>query len=120
TQTTLARQPRGRPIVGDFNGDGADDIFWYTGGTGGEHLWLGSGFGLIQAAVTPAIHNSYIPVVGDFNGDGTTDILWYAPGPATDSVWYGSPAGLQPGPHVSVNGVYEPLAGDFNGDGKGD
>ncbi|HEY3833228.1 MAG TPA: PKD domain-containing protein [Acidimicrobiia bacterium] len=120
THGTVGLQTRGTPIVGDFNGDHVDDIFWYTGGTGGEHLWLGSGFGLIQAAVAPAIHNSYIPVVGDFNGDGTTDILWYAPGPATDSVWYGSPAGLQPGPHVSANGIYLPLSGDFNGDGKGD
>jgi CSLREA domain-containing protein len=113
-------QTRGQPLVGDFNGDHYDDIFWYTGGTGGEHLWLGGPFGLVQAAVAPAIHRAYFPVVGDFNGDGSSDILWYAPGPGTDSVWYGSAAGLQPGPHVSVNGVYEPLAGDFDGDGKGD
>ncbi len=120
TQTHVNLQTRGQPIVGDFNGDGSDDIYWYTGGTGGEHLWLGSPFGLIQSSTTPAVHAAYVPVVGDFNGDGKSDILWYAAGPYVASVWYGSAAGLQPGPHVSVNGFYLPLAGDFNGDGKGD
>ena len=113
-------QTRGQPLVGDFNGDGFDDIYWYTSGTGGEHLWLGTPFGLIQAATAPVVHQSYLPIVADFNGDGASDVLWYAPGATPDPVWYGSPAGLQAGPNVAINGFYDPLAGDFNGDGKGD
>ena len=53
TRITSNLQTRGQPLVGDFNGDGYDDIYWYTSGTGGEHLWLGTPFGLIQAASTP-------------------------------------------------------------------
>ncbi|WP_062296934.1 C40 family peptidase [Demequina maris] len=76
-------------LYGDFDGDGVDDILWFTGRTGaktgtgyGWRLALGGqandSFGpfrrVLNSAVTPATKHL---VVGDFDGDGIDDILWF-------------------------------------------
>lgn len=98
------------PQVGDFNGDGRDDIVWNHLGPSRNALYLG--FGQPGAAIqftSPWQHPekpgegwpNYELLVGDLNGDGKDDLIWNHLAPATAS---GSPR----------NVVYTALS---NGDG---
>jgi hypothetical protein len=40
-RTDYSRTPGEKPIVGDFNGDGAQDVLWYGTGSTPETYWLG-------------------------------------------------------------------------------
>ena len=71
------------PIVGDFDGDGYDEVFWYLPGTGTDYLWDFPNGDLAGGPVSYSftVNESYYrPVAGDFAGDGADDIIWYAPG----------------------------------------
>ncbi|MGQ0434863.1 MAG: FG-GAP-like repeat-containing protein, partial [Microthrixaceae bacterium] len=74
------------PIPGDFNGDGAADIFWYAPGTAPDPLWLSNSNSTFTSA-PQSVSGTYTPIPGDHDGDGTTDIFWYAPGTAPDTLW---------------------------------
>ncbi len=68
--------------VGDFTGNGIDDILWTnsTGGTVQTDIWeLGSN-GQWSASVSPGTHPAgyQVAAVGDFAGTGTDGILWYS------------------------------------------
>ena len=109
-----------RPRVGDFDGNGFDDIFWYGPGSVGDSIWLSLGDGRFVSRAT-SVRGTYSPVVGDFDADGDDDILWYAPGGARDSVWLATGGGRFR--HVSTGNVratFRPVAGDFDGDGDDD
>ncbi len=109
----------GTPLVGDFNGDGTDDVLWYAPGAAPDRLEISDPThpGVTASTVPLRINGLYIPLVGDFNGDGATDVLWYAPGPAADSMWYGNGDGTFHSSATRINGVYAPVVGDFDGDG---
>jgi len=67
--------------VGDFNGDGKDDIFRYIAGTSGADVFLSTGTKFASAGSwTGAGHGTDGWHVGDFNGDGRDDIFRYMPG----------------------------------------
>ncbi|MCA9080749.1 MAG: VCBS repeat-containing protein [Planctomycetaceae bacterium] len=133
--------------VGDFNGDGRDDIvaqqstgrLWYATSTGGisggnigaRFLELSAG-----ARLLPTIWDNAF-TVGDFNNDGLDDIVTIAGGDATapyaNSIVVGLSQPASTGPAIlmmqasiwgnlgSGNGwVVKPLVGDFNGDGEDD
>jgi len=76
-----------RPFVGDFDGDGIDDIFW-------QRSWGLTSDGPVEWATEPsfvwyhddagsheakpfAIDGDYSPYVGDFDADGCHDIAWF-------------------------------------------
>ncbi|MEU4194759.1 DUF2961 domain-containing protein [Kribbella sp. NPDC026611] len=117
------------PMVGDFNGDGRDDIVTFTRGTAGDvyvalsdgtkfngdgWLWHGDfGFG------------TEVQDVGDFDGDGRDDIATFTRGSSASVYvalsdgksflgrgwkWHG---------HFAV-GTETPNVGDYNGDGRDD
>ena len=123
------------PLVGDFNGDGLDDLAWARVRASGLriHAALSRGDGTFASAVRSAPASSgdfagYEPLSGDFNGDGIADIAWAG----------ASGSGL--GVHAALGGAdgtfasavrsapassgsfagYEPLVGDFDGDGTAD
>jgi hypothetical protein len=76
------------PVLGDVNGDGRRDVFWYGPGAAADRLWYGGAGGRFTTA--PAtVHGSYRPLVADFGGDGPDDVLWWAPGAAGDVLWFG-------------------------------
>src|SRR5699024_138305 len=93
-------------VVGDFDGNGFDDVIWYAPGAGADYLWSSSTSGLSSKPLSVA--GDYRPVAGDFNGDGVDDVIWYAPGAAADYVWYGSRSGFSSKP-ISVNGDDRPV-----------
>jgi serralysin len=65
------------PIVGDFNGDGTEDIFWLNQSTGEAFEWWMKD-GAVDTVFNVGIMGPAWRVLatGDFNGDGTTDFMW--------------------------------------------
>jgi uncharacterized repeat protein (TIGR01451 family) len=115
--------------VGDYNGDGFDDIYCAAGPGGGPHVKVFDGHDLTLLASFFAYDGSFRGGVqiaaGDVNGDGRDDII-------TGTLWGG-------GPHVRVidaltgaelrsffafaptfSGGVTVAAGDFNLDGLDD
>src|SRR6266498_3119624 len=61
--------------VGDFNGDGRQDLAVANQGSGNVSILLGNGNGTFGAATNFAVGNGPLSVVvGDFNGDGRQDL----------------------------------------------
>lgn len=113
--------------IGDFNGDGRDDIMWrHTSGAIFDFLGSEKG-GVVNNGDNSwtAVETSWRFVgSGDFDGDGRSDVLWRNDGGAMwdflgtasggvrnngDNSWTMTPASLQ---IVSL--------ADFNGDGRDD
>jgi hypothetical protein len=110
------------PIVGNFDGNNATDLFWYAPGPASDWLWLSDAnqdvilFDNYQFAVD----GDYHPIVGDFDGDGDDDLIWYRP--ATEMAGGLSFSWYFDGPSIdvralSVVGDYVPYVEDFDGDG---
>ncbi|MEV7041969.1 FG-GAP-like repeat-containing protein [Amycolatopsis sp. NPDC051061] len=117
------------PAVGDFNGDGKDDIAVFTRGTAADvYVALSDGTKFVGDAVK--WHDFFglgdeLPTVGDFNGDGKDDIATFARGTTGDVF-----VALSDGTRFSGTSTMwhdnfafnaeVPAIGDFNGDGKDD
>jgi hypothetical protein len=100
--------------VGDFDGDGRDDVFVANGtawfySSGGKTEWR-----YLKNSTTPIEQLGF----GDFDGDHKTDVFTRS----SDGRWYFSPSGS--GAFVSLASSSAPFSelrfGDFNGDGKAD
>jgi hypothetical protein len=77
------------PAVGDFNGDGKDDLVTFTRGTTCDAyvvLSTGAAFGTESTWNDGFACNNEIPGTGDFNDDGWTDVVTFTRGGACD-VW---------------------------------
>src|SRR5438046_358114 len=65
--------------VGDFDGDGKDDILWRNTSTGENYIYLMDGTtikppeGFIRTVADPSWT---VAGIGDFDGDGKADIVW--------------------------------------------
>jgi len=65
--------------VGDFDGDGNDDIMWRNSGSGSVYLWLMNGLTISSQGTVgtlPIAWNWQIEGVGDFDGCNNADVLW--------------------------------------------
>ena len=60
--------------VGDFNGDGLQDLAVATSGSDNVSVLLGNGDGTFQAARNFGAGSAWSIAVGDFNGDGLQDL----------------------------------------------
>jgi hypothetical protein len=106
--------------VGDFDGNGKNDILWYGEGAKPEYIWWGRpGRGFVVADIRAA--GRFRPMVGDYDGDGRDDILWYVPGPGQDYLWYGrTDRSWDTKPTRVATRFPGSDVGDFNGDGRDD
>ena len=82
-----------KPILGDFDGNGLTDVFFYAQGPGSGPLHDVVAFEggsvpnvtLSSPSIDPG--GDYSPFPRDFNGDDCTDILWFAPHDTTSPLW---------------------------------
>jgi hypothetical protein len=109
--------------VGDFNGDGKDDLLWRNS-NGVFTTWDSTGLAFtsniyVSASVDTTWH---VAGVGDFNGDGKDDLLWRNNN-GTFTIWTSTGASFIPNTFYSSS--VDPSwsiaqIGDFNDDGKAD
>jgi hypothetical protein len=85
---------RFRPVTGDFDGDGCEDVFWVATDTAtASRLWYFAADGTYQStSVSPAVPVGMTAIVGDFDGDTRDDVFWYGAGPARERIWSGETA----------------------------
>jgi hypothetical protein len=120
----------GAVAVGDFDGDGREDLAAAYGGQGpgAVSVWLGTGDpSAAFAHQAPDVAVGVRPaatVVRDFDGDGRDDLAVASAGPPGDagddeaSILLGGPSGLVPGETLTVRDAPNGLdAGDLDGDG---
>lgn len=101
-------------LVGDFNGDNQDDIFYYAPGSAPDYLARGSndhgGEEFEFDSFLSPVSGVYEPEVCDFDADGRDDIYWRGQGTAPDYLWYGRSSGALWDTGLvapqAVNGVY--------------
>jgi hypothetical protein len=111
----LAANPTSNLGVGDFDGDGVDDVFVGTGVT----WWFSSGGRSEWRLLNRMPERASELRFGDFDGDGRTDVLAVHPTSRIDVSW----AGISPWNLVAASGartVSELAIGDFDGDGRAD
>jgi hypothetical protein len=101
------------PLVGDFDGNGLDDIIWYAPGAGVDTMYRFAGSVGGHASMPLTINGTYQPVVLDADDDGYDDVLWYAPGAAADSMWLFGPGASHTTKAVTINGTYQVRRGRF-------
>ena len=117
------------PAVGDFNGDGLDDIVTFTRGDAGDvYVALSNGSSFVGDGVK--WHDRFAigtewPAIGDFDGDGRDDIVTFLRGDAADVYVALSNGGAFLGDGSKWHehfcaGSEMPAIGDFDGDGRDD
>ncbi|WP_345962023.1 FG-GAP-like repeat-containing protein [Streptomyces sp. BRB040] len=115
------------PAVGDFDGDGTDDIVTFTqGDTAGVYVSLSDGTSFPTGGKW---HDHFaprgeFPAVGDVNGDKKDDIITFTKGTEA-AVYVALSDGTSFGPARKVltgfsPGAELPRVGDFDGDGLDD
>jgi hypothetical protein len=115
-----------KPYIGDFDGNGKSDIFWYNQSSGSTGVWLLNGATIVDAGVTPGLGkgSAWTPQIADFDGDGNDDVLWRN-GPAQAiAVWIMQGKNLaSPSSFSYFDGIpaeWVPTAIDLTGDGGAD
>lgn len=121
-----------REVVGDFDGDGRDDMVLYGTGTSCDAVWYGDALSTFSdprelvpgVGFTPAaeLGQSYEPLVADFDGDGRDDVLWLDPATGIETqAWFGNPdRSFEKIPVGTIPTNFSFTAGDFDGNGRDD
>jgi hypothetical protein len=108
-----------RPVAGDFDGDGRDEIFWHGPGTIPDSIWNFQSATSVTS-VPYSVNGSYQPLAGDYTGDAVDDIHWYAAGTAPDYVWEFNAGGSFASVARNVNGTYRPVVASIGKDNTDD
>jgi hypothetical protein len=114
--------------LGDFNGDGQEDILWRNEGTGGLYVWymdklvvVGGGY---LSQVLPGATWQIRGVAG-FDGDAKADILWHNQVNGQLYVWFMDGTTFKGASYLNPSALTDTAwrivrAADFDGDGKTD
>jgi len=109
--------------VGDFNGDGKQDLAVANAGANNVSIFLGDGLGHFSATSTVgAGDGAWSVAVGDFNGDGKQDLAVADRASGKVSILLGNGDGTFSFVVDYTIGTYpfSVVVGDFNGDGSED
>jgi hypothetical protein len=111
--------------VGDFNGDGKQDLAVVNEASNTVSVLLGNGNGTFQPKTDYATGATPMGVaIGDFNGDGKADLIVVNKGANSLSLLLGNGDGtFQPKTDIALPTSLTPVAvtvGDFNADGHAD
>src|SRR5262249_48841305 len=111
--------------VGDYNGDGREDIIWRGQTSGGVVVWIMNGATVQSVISLGSVVNTYhIEAVGDLNGDGKAHIVWRRQADRAVIVWLTNASGNDTGSSTfvtNVNTTYRIVgAADMTGDGNAD
>jgi len=110
-----------KPVSGDFDGDGDDEIFWYGPGATTDSVWTFTSRSSHSTVDKSVGGSNYLPVAGDFDGDGKDDIIWNDwTANGGDSLWWGPGLSTASQNPVNLAAGQLPFAGDFDGDHKDD
>jgi hypothetical protein len=129
-----------RPItLGDFNGDGNQDLLWWNSTSGVVSAWLMNGYGNVLAKQDLDWHCDYSSIcaqywrpvgAGDMNNDGNVDLIWFNYFSGVVSTWllngHGNVLSKQDVDwHCdyasTCSSQWRPVGvGDLNGDGRQD
>jgi hypothetical protein len=107
------------PVVGDWNGDGIDDIGSFIASNATWQLHYGASAGIPDAGVFLFGQPGALPVVGDWNGDGRDDVGTFDPKTTTWTLRLGASGGPATGGtfKFGAKGTV-PVVGDWDGDGR--
>lgn len=119
-----------KPIAGDWDGDGDDNVGLYNPAT--NHFWLNTrdetwaqtrpeGLILFRPRLAYFLPASWVPIAGDWNNSGTDTIGLYDP--VGRIVYMNNRTDGSTSAVVSVRTAFagrswEPVTGDWNGDGR--
>lgn len=108
-------------MVGDFDGNGKSDLFWYNSNTQQYQIWLMDGVQLVKKT-SGKIESGGEVAIADFNNDNRTDLFWRNPTTGNNAVWTFDPKTLAIQSQVieSKSPTWSAEIIDFNGDGRSD
>src|SRR5881392_3830045 len=111
--------------IGDFDGDGRDDILWRNLSTGENYIYLMNGWAIASGGLIRTVADQAWQVkgIGDFDGDGRADILWRNSSTGQNYIYAMNGLTIASEDYLrtvadqawQVKGI-----GDFDGDGKAD
>lgn len=110
--------------VGDFNGDGKNDLLWRNYATFDNAIWFMNGTVFSSATLIAPMTGGFMQAstVADFNGDGKPDIFWRNVNTGENFIWLMN--GTEVESTVSTTSAHPSFdltgAGDFNGNGNPD
>ena len=121
TKVTMAIGGDYTPVVGDFGGDGYDDILFYGPGSAPDSLWISANVsGYFDKSRKVSVGGAYQPkVLHDNRTDPRKDdILFLGPGAAKDYYWHFNDNGnsTYTSRELTVNGNYQLAIADLTGD----
>ncbi len=106
--------------VGDFSGDGKDDIFWHStaGNTG---IWYMNGTSYTIQAMPDISTDWSVISTGDFDGDGDADLLWHHNTMELNGIWLMAGTSYTTSAMPSTGSIWEIVGtGDLDGSGADD
>jgi hypothetical protein len=75
--------------VGDFNGDGTDDLVWENTSTGKRRIWFFKNGAFSSSIDLPTVPVQWhIAGAGDFSGDGNAGLVWENTSTGQRSIWF--------------------------------
>lgn len=76
--------------IGDFNGDGFNDLIWREPNSGQNVVWFFNNTTYVSAgSLRSLVGNGWkIEECADFNGDGQLDLVWRNTATGDNAIWY--------------------------------